>query len=283
MSPKSPGTFQLKSNGRIWDIRLPQVMGIINCTPDSFFSGNRFHATSDAIEQGIQMLNEGANALDIGGQSTRPNAKEVNASDEWERIAPVIQGIRSEFPNAILSIDTFHSDVAEKSLNAGAFMINDVFAGRKDPRLADVIRSARAPLVIMHMQGTPETMQKNPSYEDVQREVLDWLAHRCSALNEYGIEQLIVDPGFGFGKTVKHNFQLLHSLSDFHSLNCPLLVGISRKSMVWKSLDTTPEEALNGTTALHAWALERGTQILRVHDVKEAMETVKLFLQLHPH
>jgi len=280
MSSKTMGTFQLTAQGKIWKLDTPQVLGIVNCTPDSFFSGNRFSATNEAVAQGLKMLESGANALDIGGQSTRPNATEVDAMEEWKRIEFVIAGILKERPEAILSVDTFHSEVAARALDSGAFMINDVFAGTKDEELVHVVSARRAPLVIMHMQGTPATMQVNPRYANASEDIITWLQQRSVDLKSQGIDQLVVDPGFGFGKTTEHNFQILRSLKAFQVLGHPLLVGVSRKSMIWKTLQSSPEAALNGTTALHAWALEGGANILRVHDVKEALETVALHHEL---
>lgn len=280
MSSKTMGTFQLTAQGKIWKLDTPKVLGIVNCTPDSFFSGNRFSANDEAVAQGLKMLESGAHALDIGGQSTRPNATEVDAMEEWKRIEFVIAGILKERPEAILSVDTFHSEVAARALDSGAFMINDVFAGTKDEELAHVVSSRRAPLVIMHMQGTPATMQVNPRYVNTSEEIITWLQQRSVDLKSQGIDQLVVDPGFGFGKTTEHNFQILRSLKAFQVLGHPLLVGVSRKSMIWKTLQSSPEAALNGTTALHAWALEGGANILRVHDVKEALETVALHHEL---
>ena len=274
------GTFQLTAQGKIWKLETPQVLGIVNCTPDSFFSGNRFSANDEAVAQGLKMLESGANALDIGGQSTRPNATEVDAMEEWKRIEFVIAGILKERPEAILSVDTFHSEVAARALDSGAFMINDVFAGTKDEELVHVVSARRAPLVIMHMQGTPATMQVNPRYANASEDIITWLQQRSVDLKSQGIDQLVVDPGFGFGKTTEHNFQILRSLKAFQVLGHPLLVGVSRKSMIWKTLQSSPEAALNGTTALHAWALEGGANILRVHDVKEALETVALHHEL---
>ncbi len=274
------GTFQLTAQGKIWKLDTPQVLGIVNCTPDSFFSGNRFSANDEAVAQGLKMLESGANALDIGGQSTRPNATEVDAMEEWKRIEFVIAGILKERPEAILSVDTFHSEVAARALDSGAFMINDVFAGTKDEELVHVVSARRAPLVIMHMQGTPATMQVNPRYANASEDIITWLQQRSVDLKSQGIDQLVVDPGFGFGKTTEHNFQILRSLKAFQVLGHPLLVGVSRKSMIWKTLQSSPEAALNGTTALHAWALEGGANILRVHDVKEALETVALHHEL---
>ena len=252
-------------------------MGIVNCTPDSFFTGNRFAATDVAINEGIGMLSAGANALDIGGQSTRPNAIEISAHEELQRIRLVINGILEARPDAILSVDTFHGEVAQRALESGAFMINDVYAGQKDDRLVHAVRTYDAPLVIMHMQGTPSNMQDDPRYTNANAEILRWLSLRSKVLQEQGIRQLVVDPGFGFGKTVEHNYQLLKSLDTFKSIELPVLAGVSRKSMIWKTLSNSPEESLNGTTALHAWALSGGAHILRVHDVKEALETVLLF------
>jgi dihydropteroate synthase len=280
MSSKTMGTFQLTAQGKIWKLDTPQVLGIVNCTPDSFFSGNRFSANDEAVAQGLKMLESGANALDIGGQSTRPNATEVDAMEEWKRIEFVIAGILKEQPEAILSVDTFHSEVAARALDSGAFMINDVFAGTKDEELVHVVSARRAPLVIMHMQGTPATMQVNPRYANASEDIITWLQQRSVDLKSQGIDQLVVDPGFGFGKTTEHNFQILRSLKAFQVLGHPLLVGVSRKSMIWKTLQSSPEAALNGTTALHAWALEGGANILRVHDVKEALETVALHHEL---
>jgi|TARA_B100001093_G_scaffold485002_1_gene518939 dihydropteroate synthase len=278
---KTTATFQLTSQGKTWDLVTPQVMGIVNCTPDSFFAGNRFEATDVAINKGIEMLHHGANAIDIGGQSTRPGAAEVSADDEWQRIRLVIKGILEANPDAILSVDTFHGEVARRALESGVFMINDVYAGQKDEGVVDAVRSFDAPLVMMHMQGTPDNMQNSPQYTDASAEILAWLAHRMKTLQEKGARQLVLDPGFGFGKTLEHNFQILKSFETFKKLDLPILAGVSRKSMIWKTLKNSPEESLNGTTALHAWALNGGANILRAHDVKEALETTLLFNQMH--
>jgi dihydropteroate synthase len=280
MSIKTTATFQLTSQGKTWDLTTPQVMGIVNCTPDSFFAGNRFAATDVAINEGIEMLRAGANALDIGGQSTRPEAVEISAHDEWQRIRFVISGILEAIPEAILSVDTFHGEVAKRALESGVFMINDVYAGQKDTGVLEAVRASDAPLVIMHMQGTPANMQDKPQYTNANTEILTWLKLRSEILREKGVRQLVVDPGFGFGKTVEHNYQILKSLDAFKTINLPILAGVSRKSMIWKTLRNSPEESLNGTTALHAWALSGGANILRAHDVKEALETVLLFNEM---
>lgn len=255
-------------------------MGIINCTPDSFFTGSRY-VGQDAIRSGIGMLDAGADLLDVGGQSTRPGAEEIGAQAEWERIEGPLKGILDARPNALISIDTFHAVVAHRALEQGAFMINDVSAGLRDEEMISVVLQHRAPFAIMHMQGTPANMQNNPEYQEVVGDVLAWLQNRLSHLRNAGIDQLVADVGFGFGKTLEHNYALLNGLQAFHALDCPLLVGVSRKSMIWRALETSPENALNGTTALHAWALERGGHILRVHDVPAAREVVKLHAMLN--
>ena len=251
-------------------------MGVLNCTPDSFFEGSRAASAKAAVETGQRMLAAGADLLDVGGQSSRPGAVEVGANEEWQRIEATIKGLLDAAPEALISVDTFHHEVALKALQAGAFMVNDIFGGSRDANMAQVIAQFNAPYAIMHMQGTPATMQERPTYANITAEVLDWLEDRMSSLREQGIQQLAVDVGFGFGKTAAHNFQLLRDLDQFHALQAPLLVGVSRKSMVYKTLNGQPESALNGTTALHAWALERGAHMLRVHDVAEAREVVAL-------
>lgn len=253
----------------------PRIMGIINCTPDSFFTGSRYGG-KDAILTGQRMIDEGADVLDIGGQSTRPGAEEIGAQAEWERIEAPLKGILDARPEALISIDTFHAEVAHRALETGAFMINDVSAGIKDQDMVAVVLHHQAPFAIMHMQGTPANMQDNPQYEEVVTDVKHWLKSRLSELRNAGIDQLVADVGFGFGKTLEQNYALLNGLSEFRTLNCPLLIGVSRKSMIWRALESSPENALNGTTALHAWALDRGGNILRVHDVLAAREVVKL-------
>lgn len=255
-------------------------MGVVNCTPDSFFAGSRAASGRAAIQQGLDMLQQGADLLDIGGQSSRPGAEEVGADAEWMRIEGAVKGILDAQPDALLSIDTFHHEVAAKALEAGAFMINDIYAGTRDGDMIALVADEQAPYAIMHMQGTPATMQAAPQYDDITREIKQWLGARIASLREAGVRNVVADVGFGFGKTIAHNYQLLRNLGRFVELEVPVLVGISRKSMIYKHLGSTPEEALNGTTALHAWALERGGHILRVHDVREAAETVSLYRAL---
>ena len=251
-------------------------MGVLNCTPDSFFEGSRAASAKAAVETGQRMLTAGADLLDVGGQSSRPGAVEVGAIEEWQRIEATIKGLLDAAPEALISVDTFHHEVALKALEAGAFMVNDIFGGSRDANMAQVIAQFNAPYAIMHMQGTPATMQERPTYKDITTEVLHWLQDRMRSLAQQGVQQQVVDVGFGFGKTAAHNFQLLRELDHFQALNAPLLVGVSRKSMIYKTLNGQPENALNGTTALHAWALERGAHMLRVHDVAEAREVVAL-------
>ena len=277
----SSSIYQLQNGHRSLDFQAPRIMGVLNCTPDSFFAGSRSESAKTTIEAGRHMLSAGADLLDIGGQSSRPGAVEVGAEEEWQRIEGAIKGLLDAVPEALISVDTFHHEVALNALESGAFMVNDIYGGSRDARMAQVIAQFNAPYAIMHMQGTPATMQERPTYTNITAEVLGWLEDRMSSLRAQGIQQLAVDVGVGFGKTAAHNFQLLRNLEQFHVLQAPLLVGVSRKSMVYKTLNGQPETALNGTTALHAWALERGAHLLRVHDVTEAREVVTLHRALH--
>ena len=251
-------------------------MGILNLTPDSFHDGGAWNDTGRAVAQADRMLREGADVLDLGGQSTRPGAEQVGADEEWARLAPVLSALRNAHPDALLSIDTFHASVARRALDAGADLINDVSGGDADPGMWEVVADARAPYVLMHMQGTPATMQANPTYTDVVSDVYQSLQTKLFRAYDAGVTDVIADVGFGFGKTVAHNYALLDALSEFQALPCPLLVGVSRKSMIQKILDVPGDRTLNGTTALHAWAVDRGAHLLRVHDVAEAVEVVKL-------
>jgi len=250
-------------------------MGILNATPDSFHAGSRVAGTS-AADEALRMVREGAAILDLGGQSSRPGAELVGPVEEWRRVEPALHAIRAVLPDVPISIDTFHADVARKALDAGADMINDISAGTLDPELPLLVAEAGVPYAIMHMQGTPDTMQDSPAYHEVVDDVKHHLELRCSALKACGVEHLVVDPGFGFGKSIQHNYRLLQHLDTLSELGFPILVGVSRKSMIHRVLECTPEEALNGTTALHAWALDRGAHWLRVHDVAPAVECIQL-------
>jgi dihydropteroate synthase len=268
--------YHLQLNGKLLPLVEPLVMGIVNCTPDSFYDGGQFFDSKSAVHHGLKLIDAGADVVDIGGQSTRPGAANIPVSQEWERIQPAIEGILERNPNAWISIDTFHAEVARRALVAGAKMINDVTAGTHDPEMFPTVASFEVPMAIMHIQGTPETMQLAPAYDSVVVDVYQWLEKRCLEAKKAGISDIIIDVGFGFGKTLEHNYALLDQLALFHQLGHPILVGVSRKSMIWKPLEGTPETALNGATAIHAWALDRGAHFLRVHDVAEAKEAVAL-------
>lgn len=267
--------------GKLLDLSTPKVMGILNVTPDSFYPESRLMNEAEVLQLAEQMRQDGAAILDVGGLSTRPGAEEISVDEELHRVIPAIRKILKEFPDAIVSIDTFRSKVAEEAVAAGATMVNDISAGRLDADFLTTIAKLKIPYVLMHMQGTPQTMQENPSYESVVNDVFNFLKKRLIQLNRLGINDIILDPGFGFGKSVEHNYQLLKHLSVLRTLGLPVLAGLSRKSMICKVLHANPANALNGTTALHAVALLQGAKILRVHDVKEAVETIELMAALH--
>ncbi|HEV7782536.1 MAG TPA: dihydropteroate synthase [Chitinophagaceae bacterium] len=258
----------------------PLVMGIINTTPDSFYSGSRFEGNDAVLKQAEQMLKHGAAILDIGGQSTRPGSEKLNDDEELQRVAGPVEAIHRRFPEAVISIDTYYSKVAAAAVQAGASIVNDISAGTIDPLMISTVAALKVPYILMHMQGTPQTMQDKPKYESVTREVLDFFSMKIPELRQAGITDIIADPGFGFGKTIAHNFELLRHLPVFKMLQCPLLLGVSRKSTVFKTLGVTAEESLNGSTVLHTIGLMNGASILRVHDVKEAVEVVKLVVAL---
>jgi dihydropteroate synthase len=274
--PKIQGMFTLNGRGRLISLEKPLVMGIINITPDSFFAGSRQQSISAVVAQAEKMLGEGAAILDLGGQSTRPGADRVTPDEEAGRVVPAVEAINARFPDAIISVDTFYSVVAAQAVEAGALMVNDVSAGMLDPEMLPTVARLRVPYVCMHMQGEPQTMQHNPRYEDITLEVLDFFIKRIDQCRQAGIVDLIADPGFGFGKTITHNFSLIKHFEVFKMLQVPLLMGISRKSTIYKTLGVAPEEALNGTTVLHTIGLMKGANILRAHDVREAVEAVKL-------
>lgn len=268
--------FTLNCSGRIQEIDKPVVMGIINVTPDSFFSGSRVTADT-AVQQAERMLQDGAGMLDIGGQSTRPGSERISAQEETDRVVPAIEAIVKAFPDAILSIDTYYAKVAEAAVKAGACIVNDISSGDMDEEMITTIGRLRVPYIAMHMQGTPDNMQQDPIYEDVTREVLDYFIQKMEACRKAGIHDIILDPGIGFGKTDAHNFELIRNLKILGELGKPVLLGISRKGLINRTLDVKAAEALNGTTVLNTIGLLNGASILRVHDVKEAVEAVKLF------
>ena len=268
--------FTLNCKGRLLVVDKPQVMGIINTTPDSFFSGSRQESVDAVLAKAETMIQEGATILDVGGQSTRPGSDKLTEEEELKRVIEPIAAINKKFPEIFVSIDTYYSTVATMAVAAGASIVNDISAGSIDSKMISTVAALKVPYVLMHMQGTPQTMQQQPVYENVTREVLDFLIMKVNDLQNSGITDIIVDPGFGFGKSIAHNFELLRNLPVFKMLNCPLLLGISRKSSIYKTLGTTTENSLNGTTVLHTIGLLNGASILRVHDVREAMETIKL-------
>ena len=268
--------FTLNCNGTMLVIDKPFVMGILNITQDSFYSGSRFNDMPSVLRQFESMMRHGADIIDIGGQSTRPGSKRIDVEEELSRVIPVISSLKKEFPSAIISIDTFYSRVASESVSAGASIVNDVSFGTIDENMLPVVSTLRVPYVCMHALGMQDTMQHAPVYENVTREVFDFFTAKIEKCRAAGIHDIIIDPGFGFGKTIRHNFELLKNLSVFTALDKPILLGISRKSTIYKTLNTTAEEALNGTTVLNTIGLMNGANILRVHDVKEAKEVVLL-------
>ena len=254
-------------------------MGILNATPDSFYNKGKDSDMDALLANAEKMLKDGASILDIGGASTKPGAAIIDTDLELQRVVPIIESLSKHFPDAWLSVDTYHASVAKEAVHAGAYIVNDVSSGRFDKEMLNTVASLKVPYIAMHMQGSPETMQQDPQYGDVVTEVRNYLKDITERCNEVGIADVIIDPGFGFGKTVQHNFQLLAAMHTFRILGRPILAGLSRKSMICKTLRVNPEHALNGTTALNMVALQQGASILRVHDVKEAMEVIKLFEQ----
>jgi dihydropteroate synthase len=255
-------------------------MGILNITPDSFYDGGSYTSDKDILTKTEKMLSEGATFIDVGGYSSRPGAKHISEEEELQRVIPVIKLLIKEFPEILISIDTFRSNVALQSINTGACMVNDISAGSMDKKMFQTIATLQVPYILMHMKGTPQNMQQHPTYEDVTHEVIYFFSKKLAELKALGINDLIIDVGFGFGKTMEHNYTLLKNLQLFKNLDVPILTGVSRKSMLWKLLGITAKEALNATTAANTIALLNGTNILRVHDVKEAMEAVKIVNQL---
>lgn len=270
----------MKSNENIMDISEPRLMGILNLTPDSFFDGGKYLQMDKIIERVQLMLDEGADIIDAGACSTRPGATDIVSEEEKKRLLPVIKELKATFPGIILSVDTFRADVAEQAILLGADMINDISGGGFDENLFDVVAEAGVPYVLMHIKGQPQNMQSKPEYKNILTEIFTYFAEKIEKLQEKGIEDIIIDPGFGFGKTAEHNFQLLGNLDTFKSLSCPIMVGISRKSMITKTLNTISDEALNGTTVAHTIALMKGANILRVHDVKAAKESILMIQML---
>lgn len=270
----------INCRGRLLDLSHPIVMGILNLTPDSFFDGGRYSDEAAILRQVEKMLHEGAAILDLGGMSSRPGAVLISEEEELRRVLPAIEAVLQQFPEAVLSIDTFRSKVASEAVAAGASIVNDIYAGRFDENMFETVAALGVPYIMMHMQGDPGNMQKSPTYGDVVKEVLHFFIENLGRLRALGVKDVIADPGFGFGKTVEHNFQLLDNLHIFRMTELPILAGVSRKSMICKVLRINPENALNGTTALHMVALQQGARIIRAHDVREAIEVIQLWQQL---
>jgi dihydropteroate synthase len=273
----------INCKGQLIDLSTPKVMGILNVTPDSFFDGGRYKDENSILNQIENMLNAGATFIDIGGYSSRPGADFVSEAEELQRVVPIVELILKQFPDTLISIDTFRSDVAKQSITAGAALINDISAGKLDDNMLPTIGALGVPYIMMHMRGNPKTMQQLTTYDDLVKDVITYFAERISKAHAEKINDIIIDPGFGFAKTREQNFQLLNALELLQMLDKPILAGVSRKSMIYKTLNISSDQALNGTTALHMVALQKGAKILRVHDVKEAMECVTLFNQLTIH
>ncbi|MDP5060296.1 MAG: dihydropteroate synthase [Maribacter sp.] len=271
----------INCNGKLLSLDQPKVMGILNVTPDSFFDGGKYKDEKSILNQVDKMLNEGATFIDVGAYSTRPGALEVDEATELKRIVPIVDLILKNFPDTILSIDTFRSSVVKECIENGAAIINDISAGLQDDKMLPTVAKLHVPYIMMHMRGTPQTMQQKIDYEDVVKEVLSFFSERLVAAKALGIKDIIIDPGFGFAKNLHQNYELLNHMEVMKIIEHPLLAGISRKSMIYKTLNITADQALNGTTALHMVCLQKGAKILRVHDVKEAMECVKLYEQLN--
>lgn len=275
-STKNPTKHCINVRGKLLDLSVPKVMAILNITPDSFYSGSRVSNEAEILERVKNMLNDGADILDVGGYSTRPGADNISEAEEMDRVAPVIAAIHQTFPDAIISIDTFRSNVAKTALECGASIINDISGFEIDPDIADVAAENNVPYILMHMRGTPQTMTSHTNYDNLFMDIASYFSKKIQVLQNKGVKDIIIDPGFGFSKTIEQNYQLLEEMENLSFLNKPILLGISRKSMIYKKLGIKPEEALNGTIALNAIGLSKGANILRVHDVKEAVELVRL-------
>ncbi len=267
----------INCKGNLLDLSTPKVMGILNITPDSFFDGGEYKTDADFLKQTEKMLSEGAAIIDVGAYSSRPNAVFVSEAEEIERLTPIVALLVKQFPDIILSIDTFRAEVAKAAIENGAAIINDIAAGLLDDNMLNVIAETKVPYIMMHMRGTPQTMATLTHYDDIVKEMIFYFSERIAAARSLGINDIIIDPGFGFAKTLEQNYEVLQKLELFQMLEVPLLSAVSRKSMIYKLLETSPQEALNGTTFLNTVSLMKGAKILRVHDVKEAVECVKLF------
>ncbi len=266
----------INCKGNLIDLSVPKVMGILNSTPDSFYDGGKYKKESDFLNQTEKMLLEGATFIDVGAYSSRPKAQHISEEEELQRIVPVVELLVRHFPKIIISVDTFRSEVAQKTIDAGAAIINDISGGNMDATMFETVAKLRVPYILMHMQGTPQNMQENPTYENITTELIAFFSEKIHQLNSLQLNDVIIDVGFGFGKTIPHNYQLLKNLAFFKNLEVPILAGLSRKSMLYKPLHSSAQEALNATTSANTIALLNGANILRVHDVKEAVEAVTI-------
>jgi dihydropteroate synthase len=271
----------INCKGNLIDLSTPKIMGILNITPDSFFDGGKYKNDNEFLSQVYIMLKEGATFIDVGAYSSRPNAAHVSESEELQRLIPIINLLLKEFPEILLSVDTFRSTVAQKAVECGAALINDISAGLMDKNMISTVAKLRVPYIMMHMRGTPQNMMQHTTYENLLEDIIYYFSERLSESKKAGVIDTIIDPGFGFAKTLEQNYELLNNLELFTHLDKPILVGLSRKSMIYKQLETTPEHALNGTSVLNTIALQKQANILRVHDVKEALECVTLLNKLH--
>lgn len=270
----------IQGNGLLLSLEGIKIMGIVNATPDSFYTHDVYTDLKGQQSQVSQMIAEGVDILDIGAVSTRPGAEEVGIEEEWKRLLPLLKWVRQEFPQVFISVDTFRSEIVKRAYDEGINMVNDISAGKYDDQLWKTVGELQLPYVLMHMQGDPQNMQDYPHYDDISRELMDYFMAHIRTLTQHGIQEVIIDPGFGFGKTMTHNYELLKNLSDFKLLSLPLMVGMSRKSMIYKYLEIKPTESLNGTSILNTYAALHGAKIFRVHDVKEAKEMKLLLNQL---
>jgi dihydropteroate synthase len=276
-TPFTPSNIiKLKGNSIIFSTDNAIVMGILNITDDSFYDGGKYVNEGDIIAQTTKMLDEGASIIDIGAQSSRPGATQISSEQELKKLLPIIKLLKNSFPEIVISVDSFWANTAKEVVIAGADIINDISAGEMDKQMFDTIAGLQVPYIMMHMPGTPLNMQKNPVYKNVTQEVITFFEKKIEILKNKGVSQIVIDPGFGFGKTIKHNYELLNNLQEFKLLGFPVLIGASRKSMIYTLLDSSPQEALNGTSVINSMALQNGAGILRVHDVKEAIECIKI-------
>jgi len=273
-----PRTRYINVRGKLLDLNIPRVMGILNITPDSFYKGSCYNTDKEILEAAVKMISEGADILDVGGYSSRPGATDLSPAEEGSRVLRAIALIRKELPDAVISVDTFRSEIAMEAIaGCGADIINDISGGEADNGMFNVVEKLKVPYILMHMRGNPGTMQDDPKYDDVVADILKWFSERIMRLQTAGVKDIIIDPGFGFGKTADHNFEMIRRLGEFSIAGLPVLVGISRKSMIWKTLGISADEALPGTCVLNTVALINGADILRVHDVKEARQAIRLF------